>query len=147
MLYWPIFHSWIFHGQNCARTSNVVRFFIRKICWLVLICTNFRAQNHRLVLIAPHGLVYFFKKFQTWIKNWQRACFDWLIISVLVWTSHLLQHKIKVRLDLLFPLQLFSLAMVNSDSPCLSWSVNLLVLSCHVLFTATVLLHQDGTLK
>jgi hypothetical protein len=45
------------------------------------------------------------------------SCFDWLTISVLVWTSCLLQHKIMVHLYCLSPLQLFLLAMVDSNSP------------------------------
>jgi hypothetical protein len=56
---------------------------------------------------------------------------------------------------------LFLLAMVNSNSPHLSWSFpfaislrcalvfhfHLLVLSCHVLLTATVIFCQDGISK
>jgi hypothetical protein len=50
----------IVHEERC-------KMFRPQNCSLVLICTNFCAQNHWLVLIAPHGLVYFFKKFQ-WVK-------------------------------------------------------------------------------
>jgi hypothetical protein len=175
----------IFLGGQIVKYKIFVGFFMDKIvheerckifcpqnCWLVLICTNFRAQNHWLVLIAPHGLAYFFKKFQTMSKIWKctpgfyswlpfTSCFDLLTISVLVWTSRLFQHKIMVRLYCLSPLQLFLLAMVDSNSPHLSSSFpfaislwrtlvfhfHLLVLSCHVLLTATVIFCQDGISK
>ncbi len=152
--------------------KELCKIFRPQNCWLVLICTTFRAQNHSLVLMAPCGFVYFFKKFQTWIKNWQRTpdfqsrlpitCFllrlahnfsfgvdftpfatqnngtFWLAFSfTIVFTCH---GQLWLTLSLLI------------ISLCHRWRilvfhVNLLVLSCHVLFTATVIFCQDGILK
>jgi hypothetical protein len=86
MLDWQIFHSWYSQVDKIIKYIIFLGFFMDKIaheprckifhpqnCCLLLICTNFYAQNYWLLLIAPHGLVYFIKKFQTISKIWKRV--------------------------------------------------------------------------
>jgi hypothetical protein len=150
------------HSHLLPRWHLKVRLFMKRItllldfCWgrgMYLRCRSDHCPT--LIFLWIHPLT------MAMMTTTIFSCFNWLTISVLVWTSRLLKHKIMVHLYCLSPLQLFLLAMVNSNSPHLSWlfpfaislwcalvfHFHLLVLSCHVLLTATVIFCQDGISK